>query len=339
VAAELGTIVVLNGVAGAGKTSICRALQERSNQPFMYAGIDTFLRMLPARWLEGEGWLDVMGHHDRPGSTGRRLVSGMHRAVAALSRAGNNVAVDHVMVERSWLGDCATLLAPLPAWFVGVICPLDELERREHERPDRQATVGEAAKQYPIVHASAAYDMQVDTSRLSAAESAERILANIESSAPPRAFALLTLFEGAPHFVRRLLAEPWPGSWDAQLEHAGRIALLMAEEEQLALLDAHPRIGAQPGSVSAMSFREQGYDRDTGTAELQARLDRLNDAYEQRFGFRFVVFVNGRSRSEIADLMEAHLATGREDEKRRALSDVIAIARHRLASLGNPGRQ
>ena len=85
--------------------------------------------------------------------------------------------------------------------------------------------------------------------------------------------------------------------------------------------------------MSPLSYREQGYDRDPGTAELQARLDTLNDAYEREFGFRFVVFVNGRSRAEIADVMERHIGADRTAEKTRALRDVIAIARSRATKL------
>ena len=107
----------------------------------------------------------------------------------------------------------------------------------------------------------------------------------------------------------------------------------MPEAEQVELLNAHPRIGAAPGSVSALSYREQGYDRDPGTAELQARLDRLNDEYESRFGFRFVVFVAGRPRAAIADVMESHLDSDRQTEKERCLRDVVAIARDRAAKL------
>ena len=147
-----------------------------------------------------------------------------------------------------------------------------------------------------------------------------------------RAALLARLLEGAPRFVRRLEDEP-AGSLEALLERAEAIALAMPEEEQLELLAAHPRIGAQPGSISSLSYREQGYDRDPGTAELTARLERLNDEYERRFGFRFVVFVNGHPREQIADLLEEGLAAPRDAEKRRALRDVIAIARDRLARI------
>jgi 2-oxo-4-hydroxy-4-carboxy-5-ureidoimidazoline decarboxylase len=110
----------------------------------------------------------------------------------------------------------------------------------------------------------------------------------------------------------------------------------MPEEAQIELLNAHPQIGASPSTVSAMSYSEQGYDRDPDTAELQARLDRLNEQYERKFGFRFCVFVAGRSRAEIADVMESHMDARREEELDRALTDVFAIARDRAKKLSVP---
>jgi 2-oxo-4-hydroxy-4-carboxy--5-ureidoimidazoline (OHCU) decarboxylase len=144
--------------------------------------------------------------------------------------------------------------------------------------------------------------------------------------------AISTLFEGAPRFVDRLDDLHAP-TWLELFGQAEWIALTMPEDEQLELINAHPRIGAEPTMVSALSYREQGYDVDPGTAELQHRLDRLNDDYERTFGFRFCVFVNGRSRAEIAEVIEQHLDANRTDEKVRALRDVIAIARSRAARL------
>jgi 2-oxo-4-hydroxy-4-carboxy-5-ureidoimidazoline decarboxylase len=140
------------------------------------------------------------------------------------------------------------------------------------------------------------------------------------------------LFEGAPRFVDRLV-DLGAQTWIELFDQAEWIALTMPEEEQIELLDAHPRIGADPATVSALSYGEQGYDRDAGTVALQRRLDRLNDDYEARHGFRFVVFVNGRSRAAIADVLEQQVDADRTGEKTRALRDVIAIARARLTRL------
>jgi 2-oxo-4-hydroxy-4-carboxy-5-ureidoimidazoline decarboxylase len=101
---------------------------------------------------------------------------------------------------------------------------------------------------------------------------------------------------------------------------------------QTELLDAHPRIGAPPASVSAMSYREQGYDQEQQDA-IEA-LGPLNDAYEQRFGFRYVVFVAGRPRSEIVPLLRAALEADPDEERGRGLADVVAIARARAKDLG-----
>ena len=151
---------------------------------------------------------------------------------------------------------------------------------------------------------------------------------------PATETALAALFENAPRFVERLSGEP-AGSLAELLDRAERIASELPEHEQVELIDGHPRIGADPATVSATSFREQGYDLETLAAhpQLDARLTRLNDAYEDRFGFRFVVFVAGRTRSQIADFLESRLEADRSEELQRALRDVFAIARDRLARL------
>jgi len=47
------------------------------------------------------------------------VVSGLHRSVAALAEAGNNVIVDHVLEEDEWLKDCVERWAGLDVLFVG----------------------------------------------------------------------------------------------------------------------------------------------------------------------------------------------------------------------------
>lgn len=142
---------------------------------------------------------------------------------------------------------------------------------------------------------------------------------------------LAALFENAPRFVDRL-RDVRAGSAEELLGRAEQLASELPEDEQLELINGHPRIGADPATVSVTSFHEQGYDRAPPTTdrELASRLARLNDAYEDRFGFRFVVFVAGRPRSEIADFLEARLGADRKEELARALRDVFAIARDRM---------
>jgi 2-oxo-4-hydroxy-4-carboxy-5-ureidoimidazoline decarboxylase len=141
--------------------------------------------------------------------------------------------------------------------------------------------------------------------------------------------AVAPLFEGAPRFLARL-ADARPFGDEASLfGRAEAIALAMPEDEQIELISAHPRLGAPPASMSPTSHAEQGYDRDT--TEAIAELARLNAEYEARFGFRFCVNVGGRSRAALVPVLEAALAADRASEIRRAVVDVVAIARARAS--------
>ena len=158
------------------------------------------------------------------------------------------------------------------------------------------------------------------------------------------AAALAPLFEGAPRFLERLCAVRPFGDAVALFVAARRIAATMPEDEQIELVDAHPRLGAAPRSVSAASFGEQGYDRDAATAaaaatddereRVAAELDRLNGVYEARFGFRYCVFVAGRSRADLLPDFAAALAADREAELARAIDAVIDVAADRWTRAG-----
>jgi 2-oxo-4-hydroxy-4-carboxy-5-ureidoimidazoline decarboxylase len=142
------------------------------------------------------------------------------------------------------------------------------------------------------------------------------------------------LFEGAPRFLRRL-AEERPFATDEELVDAAfDVARGLPEEERMELVEAHPRIGAPPEEVSEASYREQGYAEESPeeaeTARAYEELAMLNEIYEQRFGFRYVVFVAGRPKTEIVPLLENALRNDREAELRRAVDDTVYIAGDRL---------
>ena len=150
------------------------------------------------------------------------------------------------------------------------------------------------------------------------------------------AAAVAPLFEGAPRFLGRLaIARPF-GSVDELFARAREIAHAMPLDEQIELIDAHPRLGAPPATVSAMSFVEQGYDREPSephaaepTRPVAAELDRLNAAYEARFGFRYCVFVAGRSR---AALLPEMAGRARRGPRRRDPPGARRRRRHRRAT-------
>lgn len=186
---DSGTIIILNGTSSSGKTSLVNALQKVLTAPYLDAGIDKFIWMLPNRYLDRPLWDDVLGLATQAGPVGDTLIMGMHHAIAALSKAGNNVIADHVLVEPGWLQACIGLFSELPAFFIGVHCPLAVLEQREKARRDR--TLGQARAQFEIVHSHTLYDLKVDTSCYSPEACALQIKARLENDKPPEAFKRL----------------------------------------------------------------------------------------------------------------------------------------------------
>ncbi|MBI2324538.1 MAG: 2-oxo-4-hydroxy-4-carboxy-5-ureidoimidazoline decarboxylase [Chloroflexi bacterium] len=134
-------------------------------------------------------------------------------------------------------------------------------------------------------------------------------------------------FERAPALVDRLAAEaPFPSA-NAVIARARSLLEAMTERDRIAVLDAHPRVGADPRILSADSAREQGGDSEPAVLE---RLADLNALYERTFGFRFVVFVAGRPKSEIVPVLERRLRRTREQELATGTEEFLAIALDRL---------
>lgn len=173
-------IVLLNGVGSAGKSSIARALQAVTADPFLHVSMDAFLDMLPeASFGRPDGLtFETVEQDGRPsvvirsGPTAERALRGMRHAVAAMAAAGNDLIVDEVLIGPE-KAEYAVLLAPFRVFAVGVFAPLEVLEERERVRGNRM--IGLARWQYERVHAGMTYELEVDTSRASPAECASLI--------------------------------------------------------------------------------------------------------------------------------------------------------------------
>ena len=141
---------------------------------------------------------------------------------------------------------------------------------------------------------------------------------------------LVSVFERAPGLAQRVAARIGADAAANEIIAAARAELAcMSEAERIAVLDAHPRIGADPATLSATSRREQAAGDDPATLRDLAT---LNEEYERRFGFRFVVWVNGRSKSALIRVLRSRLRYDRERELATGIAEFLAIAADRLRS-------
>jgi N-carbamoyl-L-amino-acid hydrolase len=111
-------------------------------------------------------------------------------------------------------------------------------------------------------------------------------------------------------------------------------------DAQLALLRAHPRLAGKAmlaGTLTAESTDEQARSGLTQCSpEEFARLHALNDAYDRRFGWPFILAVRGPTgrgltRAEIIATFERRLVNELDDEFAECLRNVHRIAELRLA--------
>jgi hypothetical protein len=122
---------------------------------------------------------------------------------------------------------------------------------------------------------------------------------------------LAALF-GARTRLVELLAER-----DDPLGAAHEAIAELPDEDKAAALAAHPRIG-EP------SPEQRGED-----PAVLSELAYLNQVYEEKFAFRFVVFVNRRSRAELLPVLRERLQRTREEELDTGLEELVRIAEDR----------
>ena len=176
----MSRIILLNGVGSVGKSSIAKALQKITAEPFLYVAMDAFLDMMPPSLHEGPDGMvfETLLEDGKPsvaittGPAAARVLRGMRFAIAAMAVQGNNLIVDDVMLDGD-AAEYAEALSGIQVHWVGVFAPLDVLEERERARGDRD--IGLARWLFDRVHVGITYDLEIDASRASAAECAERI--------------------------------------------------------------------------------------------------------------------------------------------------------------------
>lgn len=122
------------------------------------------------------------------------------------------------------------------------------------------------------------------------------------------------LFSG-PSTLVSILAET-----EQPLDRAEEIALNLPDADKIEALAAHPRIG------------EPSPEQHGGDPAVLTELVYLNQVYEEKFGFRFVVFVAGRPRHELLEVLRERIGNTSEEELETGMKELVAIAQDRWRS-------
>lgn len=133
-------------------------------------------------------------------------------------------------------------------------------------------------------------------------------------------------------------ASPWVAEacWPPPQDLAGamRAAVDAApRERKLALIRAHPELASRTKMAAASVKEQAGVGLDQCSPEEFEAFQRLNAAYNARFGFPFIYAVKGATRGEILAAFEARLGNDPETEFETAIAQIHRIAGFRLADL------
>jgi chloramphenicol 3-O phosphotransferase len=155
----MSRLLILNGPSSSGKSSIAREMQKILPGTFLHYPLDAFLNMLPEAAANYEAFAQV--------------AQAMDKAAIAFLQDGHNLIIDTVSIDGS-VARMRENFKPYAPFMVGVKTSPDVLAQREKDRGDRE--IGLAASQINHVHRSIVYDFEIDTSDITAAEAAQKIV-------------------------------------------------------------------------------------------------------------------------------------------------------------------
>jgi chloramphenicol 3-O phosphotransferase len=203
-APQPGTAVLLCGTSSAGKSTLCRAIQDASDVPFVQLGCDSQIVTGAKRFMgvplhpedlvhptfapEARlGFFELEpGTPQNPsslprvqvGPVGRASYGGLCAAIASIVTAGINVVSDQVLLYPDFYGQLKRELEGLPALWVDVFCDTSQMWAHEKARGDREP--GLAAGALAQIFQDVPFDLRVDSTTATPAEEASRVLEAIK---------------------------------------------------------------------------------------------------------------------------------------------------------------
>lgn len=167
-------VILLNGASSSGKTTLISQLRESLPIPYFFLSSDQLVDtgVLPKvdriRNDTIKSWNVIRPH----------FFSGFHHSIGAFAKAGNYLIVEHVVEKKEWLDELVQILSPYTVFYIGVMCPIPEINKRERKRGNREIGEGKSHIEDGI-HTWSDYDMTVDTFNDSIEENVQKILDGI----------------------------------------------------------------------------------------------------------------------------------------------------------------
>jgi len=196
-------IIIINGPPSAGKTSIIKEMQKLYDKPLLHVGIDRFWAMIPDQYKEfgtkaseGYSFIQTIDHDNNPivhvksGPFAQQIDHTMTQVIKCMADCGHDVAVDAILTEKIHFDHYVEALEKHVDYFVGIVCDLEELERREKLRGNR--IVGLARGHIGSIHQHKEYyDLVIDSTHYSPTTCAQNILDFIQKTPNPQGFKKL----------------------------------------------------------------------------------------------------------------------------------------------------
>lgn len=145
--------------------------------------------------------------------------------------------------------------------------------------------------------------------------------------------ALGAVFESTPAIAGRTwYYRPFADLTDLHQQMVG-VVNAMSQEEKLALIRAHPDLGSRAKMAEASVKEQAGAGLDRLTPAEYERFQSLNQAYQEKFAFPFIIAVKNHTKDSILAAFDRRLQNPINTELQQALIEIAQIARFRLNDL------
>jgi len=144
------------------------------------------------------------------------------------------------------------------------------------------------------------------------------------------------VYEASPWVAEAVWPHAQAGALDAPQAMAAAMRAVVERaprDARLALIRAHPKLASRTRMADASVREQSGAGLDQCSAAEFEAFQRLNGAYDARFGHPFIVAVKGLSRADILAAFEGRLANDPETEFETAMAEIHKIAGFRIADL------